>query len=369
MTEIKLYDIIGGWGTSADALSALIPADEKEVTVRINSPGGDVSDGLAMYNYLRDHKAKVTTIVDGFAASAASIVLLAGDVRLVHEGSIVMVHNPWNVAVGTADDMRKAAAALDEMETAIVAIYKRRTGRKEEDLRAMLDDETYMSGARAVEEGFADRVIEDEDAASGKMAASAQWAALFTALQKGQIMNKNKTRTELEAEAREGAAEREQLAASLTEARAELDGIKADIETVKAQAIEQANAKAEALAAELGEAQAKIETDAQALADMAAALAQAKETTAAMAAEIAEVKAIVAENPAFAHAATGGEGNVTVRAQIDAEADAAEAAAQKAAETDAPKTVREQYEAMEAGQARQAFWAKHKREIIKQMEG
>lgn len=129
-----------------------------EVTVRINSPGGSVFAGLAIYQYLKDHKAKVIVRVDGLAASAASIIAMAADQLIMGTGAMMMAHNPWMVAMGEAKDFRDAADTLDKIQTSLISVYKERTGKSEDELKSMLDATTWLTADEAVTMGFADEV-------------------------------------------------------------------------------------------------------------------------------------------------------------------------------------------------------------------
>jgi ATP-dependent Clp endopeptidase proteolytic subunit ClpP len=130
------------------------------LTIRINSPGGDVFEGQAIYSLLKAHKAKKTVYVDGLAASIASVIAMAGDEIIIPENALMMVHNPWGCMCGTADEMRQAADAMDKFTESIVAVYVRRTGKDLETVQQLMDEETWMTGAEAVELGFADRMTE-----------------------------------------------------------------------------------------------------------------------------------------------------------------------------------------------------------------
>ncbi|MFC3802814.1 head maturation protease, ClpP-related [Cohnella sp. GCM10012308] len=130
-----------------------------EILVRINSPGGSVFAGLAIYQYLKDHKAKVTVKVDGLAASAASVIMMAGDTIIMGTGAMVMAHNPWaGPMYGEAKDFRAAADMLDKTQTSLVSVYQDRTGKNEDDLKTMLNASTWMTADEAVSLGFADEV-------------------------------------------------------------------------------------------------------------------------------------------------------------------------------------------------------------------
>lgn len=133
--------------------------DVNEINVKINSGGGLAFDGIAMMNALKSHSARVVVEVMGLAASAASIVAMAGDEVRMRTGSMMMVHRPYGLVLGDADDMRKQASVLDLMTDELVKIYKAKTGKREHTLLAMLAAETWMSAEIAVAEGFADTVV------------------------------------------------------------------------------------------------------------------------------------------------------------------------------------------------------------------
>ena len=158
--EIRVYDEIGGWGISArqfvDELQAL--GAVKTLTVRINSPGGSFFDGVAIYNALARHPAHKTVWVDGFAASAASVVAMAGDEIVMPENTMMVIHEPRGAGAGTAADMRVIAEALDRACRSIVSIYAAKTERSAADIEALLAAETWMSAQEAFDLGFADRV-------------------------------------------------------------------------------------------------------------------------------------------------------------------------------------------------------------------
>lgn len=130
-----------------------------DLTVRINSPGGDVYAGVSIYNALSEHEGQVTVKVDGVAASIASVIAMAGDKIVMNPGAMMMVHKPWTVAMGNSDDLEEAAAYLKKVGSSIVPIYTERTGQTEDKINELLDAETWMTAAEAVELGFADEAI------------------------------------------------------------------------------------------------------------------------------------------------------------------------------------------------------------------
>ena len=156
-----------GWFTSSGAIVAKEFREAlkgvKNVTVHINSPGGDVMAGAEIYSALREHsmngEGKVHVIVTALAASAASIIAMAGDRISMHPTAYMMIHNPWTIAMGDAKELRKAAKTLDVISEGLVTTYQQRTGKDREQLEKMLENETWMSAATCVEEGFADEII------------------------------------------------------------------------------------------------------------------------------------------------------------------------------------------------------------------
>lgn len=169
--ELLLYGDIGdGWWSENNskafirdikALGAI-----SELVVRINSIGGDVFAGMAIYNYLRSLKARKTVIVDGIAASIASVVAMAGDKIVCPANAMMMIHNPWSFSMGDGEEMRKTAEILDKLRGQIAGVYVARTGLEEDVVLEMMDSETWMTGEEAVENGFADEVGEPVEAAA-----------------------------------------------------------------------------------------------------------------------------------------------------------------------------------------------------------
>lgn len=171
--SISIFDVIGddpwsGGGVTAKRISAALRAiGDTDVTVKINSPGGDMFEGIAIYNLLRAHPAKVTVEVLGWAASAASIIAMAGDEIRMGTGTFMMVHNAWGMVIGNRHDMREAATLFDSFDSAIADIYEARTGVKRSEIEKLMDAETFMGASEAVEYGFADGTTDDADPASG----------------------------------------------------------------------------------------------------------------------------------------------------------------------------------------------------------
>lgn len=172
--EVLIYDEIDPWwGVSAATFAkdlAQLSADT--ITVRINSPGGDVYEAIALLNTLRGHPARIVTVVDGLAASAASFVAMAGDEVVVGRNAELMIHDAWVYASGNAEELRKHAENLDRISNNIASIYAERAGGTVEEWRAVMQAETWFSAAEAVAAGLADRT---EVAASTELAPVARF--------------------------------------------------------------------------------------------------------------------------------------------------------------------------------------------------
>ena len=133
------------------------------VNVHINSYGGDVSEGLAIHNCLKNSSAKIVTYCDGFACSAASVVFMAGDERIMNEASLVLIHNAWTYASGNAKELRKQAADLEKITQASVNAYMSRVNISEEELRKLMDEETWLTPEECAEYGFATQILKEQE--------------------------------------------------------------------------------------------------------------------------------------------------------------------------------------------------------------
>lgn len=157
---ISVYDTIGwsweGEGVTAKRISAALRAiGGRDVTVNINSPGGDFFEGVAIYNLLRAHPHKVTVQVMGLAASAASVIAMAGDEILMGDGAFLMIHNAWAIAIGNRHDMVAASEQLAPFDAAMADVYAARSGMTSTQTAALMDKETWINASQAVEDGFA----------------------------------------------------------------------------------------------------------------------------------------------------------------------------------------------------------------------
>lgn len=160
--EISIYDEIGGWGIRAKDFAEEMKALKgiKEITLRLNSPGGSVFDGMTIYNLVKSHEAQVIVMIDGLAASMASVIAMAGDLIVMPENSMMMIHNPWTLTAGDAEELRKNADLLDKIKKAMISAYVNKTGLSEEVISQYMNDETWFTGSEAVELGFADEIDE-----------------------------------------------------------------------------------------------------------------------------------------------------------------------------------------------------------------
>jgi len=157
---VFLYGEIGWWDVPARAfVDEINGLDTNQINLFLNSPGGEVGDGVAIFNALKRHKASVTVTVDGSALSIASVIAQAGDKRLMAQGSALMIHEPWIGAVGDAEFMRKMALQLDGDADEIAGIYADRAGGEASEWRDRMKDETWFRPQEAVDAGLADDVV------------------------------------------------------------------------------------------------------------------------------------------------------------------------------------------------------------------
>jgi ATP-dependent Clp endopeptidase proteolytic subunit ClpP len=169
--EIIIYADIGQtWfedGVTAEGFSRelkSLPDTIRDITIRINSNGGNVFEGISIYNRIKQHKAKVTVYIDGLAASIASIIALAGDEVVMGEGAMMMIHKPMSGVYGNSIDMEELSQRLDDVEEQLVGIYKRKTNLDRTEIKTMLAEETWMGADQALELGFVDSVMEADEA-------------------------------------------------------------------------------------------------------------------------------------------------------------------------------------------------------------
>lgn len=176
--SISIYDVIGydywsGEGVTAKRVAGALRALGKgPVTVNVNSPGGDMFEGLAIYNLLREHAGEVTVKVLGLAASAASIIAMSGDTVQIARAGFLMIHNAWVVAMGNRNDLREFADTLEPFDRAMADIYAAKTGEEQKAMAKLMDAETWIGGSDAIERSFADELLPSDQVAAGNAKAS-----------------------------------------------------------------------------------------------------------------------------------------------------------------------------------------------------
>lgn len=161
-TEVVIYDEIGYWGVTAKQFISefkKIPAGNT-VLLRVNSPGGDVFDGLAIYNVIARHPGAVKATIDGLAASMASVIVMAANEITMPDNAYMMIHNPWGISIGDAEEMIKTADLLGKLAGTLADTYAKRSGQDAEKIAELMNEETWLTAAEAKELGLADNVID-----------------------------------------------------------------------------------------------------------------------------------------------------------------------------------------------------------------
>lgn len=236
MKSFLIYSEIGGmWGTSSSEVAEFLNQNkDQDVEFRINSPGGSVFEGIAIYNLMKAHKGSVSVVVDSLCASIATIIALGGDSIKMNLGSVFMIHNPWSMAFGEAEDFRKEADLLDSIKNQLISIYMTKFQGSEEELIQMLDAETWLSDSESIKFGFVDSIEREV-----QIAASIKFdlKKYFNTTPKGNNMKEQEEKLdsvetpEVETEAVESAEQ---------EINSEAQAIEAEVETeeVQAEAVE-----------------------------------------------------------------------------------------------------------------------------------
>lgn len=166
VASIDVFDVIGsdffGDGFTAKRMSAALRSigEDKDVVVNINSPGGDVFEAATIYNILAQHKGQVTVNILGLAASAASVIAMAGDTVKISKIGFLMIHNSWSVVMGNKADLREAADILEQFDKSILAAYSGRATVDEKKISKMMDSETWIGAEDAIEYGLADEIVD-----------------------------------------------------------------------------------------------------------------------------------------------------------------------------------------------------------------
>ncbi len=161
-TEVLIYDEIGAYGVTAKGFLAELGAlpDDAAIDLRLNSPGGSVFDAVAIYNALKRHTGDITVWIDGIAASAASYIAMAGDTIVMPENAFLMIHDPSGLVMGTAEDMRATAEALDKVKGSLIQGYAAKSGKADDEIATLMAAETWLDAKDALDFGLIDRIAE-----------------------------------------------------------------------------------------------------------------------------------------------------------------------------------------------------------------
>ena len=303
--EISIYDAIGSFDVNAKQfVDELKDINADTINLRINSPGGSVIDGNAMFNALQRHPAKVITHIDGLAASMASVIAMAGDEVHMADNALLMIHNPWTFSMGDADELRADADLLDKMSASILSAYGRSQYEAEE-IKDLMDAETWFTAQEAFDAGLVDHISTGLRAAASDITAMAEGAEIKVPAEKQvvsltkQIDAISKASVEISADLLEQVVINQALEAKVEEITTELASAALTMEAAEA-SFEQVSAELEAKAAE-------AETKAAELEAKDAEIEQTKEITEeAVAAKAAELVQVTAHAPV---ADLGDEGN------------------------------------------------------------
>jgi ATP-dependent Clp endopeptidase proteolytic subunit ClpP len=247
--EVSIYDEIGFGGVTAKQFAAdLKKLKGQHIDLRINSVGGSVIEGAAIFNALKRHKGGLTVHIDGLAASMASVIAMAGEETRIAENALLMIHNPWSMTMGDADDLRKEADVLDKLKATLVNAYVRKTGQPRAAIEQMMDDETWMDATEALEHGFVDEI--DAPIAAAASVTPEQARARFA-----QFQNTMASKPAPEPAAPVDTAAEDNMNSEL---QAKVDALQADLDAKNAAEAVQAQA-AEDLAKELETLKAEVE--------------------------------------------------------------------------------------------------------------
>lgn len=188
--KIIIDDVIGWWPATAwEVRRQLDRAAGADVDVEIDSPGGSVTEGIAIFNLLRDYPGRVSVTVSALAASMATYIAIAGDVVRVRDNSTWMIHNVWSVIAGDHNDLRKQADIQESLTKLLAQKYAQKTGEKTENIRDMMDGETYLFGSEIVDAGFADEIVDTVDGDGGQTAAASAPEAFALARDRFAVMS------------------------------------------------------------------------------------------------------------------------------------------------------------------------------------
>jgi ATP-dependent Clp protease, protease subunit len=275
--ELSLYDEIGSFGIGAkEFIAELKEHKDQHIHLRINSPGGEIVEGSAIYNALTRHKGGLTVHIDALAASMASVIAMSGDPVYMADNALLMIHNPWTLAAGEAKDLRKQADLLDTMKSNLIRAYQKKSGMEEKAIAKLMDEETWLDAVEAVALGFVDAIEDGIPAA----ASAKEMRARFDNFAKAKMQNTVISEAEVSAPAADPVVEETPVAAETVEAVADAP-VAEEVEVI---AVEEAPVAEEAQAAVTADSLvAKIS-------DMAAKLAEVEARADAAEAELSKVK-------------------------------------------------------------------------------
>ena len=286
--ELSIYDEIGAFGIGAKEFIADLKAHKgQHIHLRINSPGGEIIEGSAIYNALTRHEGGLTVHIDALAASMASVIAMSGNPVYMADNALLMIHNPWTFAAGESDDLRKQADLLDTMKSNLVRAYKKKSGMEEKEIAKLMDEETWLDAVEAVALGFVDAIEDGIPAA----ASAKEMRARFDTFAKAKMQNTVVTETaDVSAPAAEPVVEETPVTAEAVESV-----IDAPVVEEAAAAVEEAPA---ALAEEPAVEQPQAAISADAFVAKIAALAEERAVAVARAekaeAELSKVSEVLA---------------------------------------------------------------------------
>jgi ATP-dependent protease ClpP protease subunit len=202
--ELSLYDEIGAFGIGAkEFIADLKKYKGQHIHLRINSPGGEIVEGSAIYNALARHEGGLTVHIDALAASMASVIAMSGNPVYMADNALLMIHNPWTLAAGEAKDLRKQADLLDTMKSNLVRAYQKKSGMEEKEIAKLMDEETWLDAVEAVALGFVDAIEDGIPAA----ASAKDLRARFDNFAKAKMQNNAISDAEISAPAAEPVVE------------------------------------------------------------------------------------------------------------------------------------------------------------------
>ena len=274
--ELSLYDEIGSFGIGAkEFIAELKEHKDQHIHLRINSPGGEIVEGSAIYNALTRHKGGLTVHIDALAASMASVIAMSGDPVYMSDNALLMIHNPWTLAAGEAKDLRKQADLLDTMKSNLIRAYQKKSGMDEKAIAKLMNEETWLDAVEAVALGFVDAIEDGIPAA----ASAKEMRARFDNFAKAKMQNTAISEAEVSAPAAEPVVEETPVAAEAVESVTD-----APVVEEAAPAVEEAPV--------VEEAQAAVTADSLVakISDMAAKLAEVESRATAAEAELSKVK-------------------------------------------------------------------------------